>query len=104
MTRAVLLLALLAGACASAQPAPISYGRGDSTPSRAPARIEDRRTPAPVEARAPARTPAVQEAPDWAAGEGTPLSAWALQPGDAQPYDPANLPRTHRATKCRCAR
>ena len=28
--------------------------------------------------------------------EGTPLSVWALQPGDAQPYDPANLPRTHR--------
>jgi murein DD-endopeptidase MepM/ murein hydrolase activator NlpD len=96
MTRAVLLLALLAGACASAQPAPISYGRGEAGPSRAPARIEDRRTPAPVEARAPARAPAVQEAPDWAAGEGTPLSTWALQPGDAQPYDPANLPRAHR--------
>ncbi|WP_135209943.1 M23 family metallopeptidase [Vitreimonas flagellata] len=96
MTRAVLLLALLAGACASAQPAPISYGRGEAAAQRAPTRIEDRRTPAPVETRASARTPAVQEAPDWAVGEGTPLSAWALQPGDAQPYDPANLPRTHR--------
>lgn len=96
MTRAVLLLALLAGACASAQPAPISYGRGDAAPSRAPARIEDRRTPAPVETRTPARAPVERVNPDWAAGEGTPLSAWALQPGDAQPYDPANLPRTHR--------
>lgn len=38
----------------------------------------------------------VQETPDWAAGDGTPLSTWALQPGDAQPYDPSNLPRTHR--------
>ena len=45
----------------------------------------------------PARTPAVQEAaPDWADGEGTPLSAYALQPGEAQPFDPARLPRTHR--------
>ena len=92
MTRAVLLFALLAGACASGQAAPISYGSGASAPTRPPARIEDRRAQAPAEARAPA----LQEAPDWAAGEGTPLSAWALQPGDAQPYDPANLPRTHR--------
>jgi murein DD-endopeptidase MepM/ murein hydrolase activator NlpD len=98
MTRAVLLLTLLAGACASAQPAPISYGRGDAAaPARAPARIEDRRAPAPVETRAPpARASAETVTPDWAAGEGRPLSAWALQPGDAQPYDPANLPRTHR--------
>ncbi|UPT61346.1 MAG: M23 family metallopeptidase [Hyphomonadaceae bacterium JAD_PAG50586_4] len=97
MTRAFLLLALLAGACASAQPAPISYGRGESAPSRAPARIEDRRTPAPVETRAPpARAAVGPVTPDWAAGEGAPLSVWALQPGDAQPYDPANLPRAHR--------
>lgn len=96
MTRAVLLLALLAGACASAQPAPISYGRGEAAPPRAPARIEDRRTPAPVETRAPARTPAAQEAPDWAASDGTPLSTWALQPGEAQPHNPSALPRTHR--------
>lgn len=35
-------------------------------------------------------------APDWAAGEGTPLSAFALQPDEAQPYDPRATPRTHR--------
>ncbi len=47
----------------------------------------------------PARTPAVQEpAPDWADGEGTPLSTYALQPGDAQPFDPARLPRSHRVS------
>ncbi len=40
------------------------------------------------------RTP--QQEPDWAAGEGTPLSAFALRPEDAQPFDPARLPRTHR--------
>lgn len=38
----------------------------------------------------------IQEVPDWTDGEGTPLSAYALQPGDVQPYDPAALPRTHR--------
>src|SRR5690606_359131 len=31
-----------------------------------------------------------------AASDGTPLSTWALQPGEAQPYDPSALPRTHR--------
>lgn len=94
MTRSVLLLALLAGACASAQSAPISYG-GSAGAAGAPAL----RRPAPVIEEAPAR-PAVHnvQAPDWAEGEGTPLSAWALQPGDAQPYDPANLPRTHRVS------
>jgi len=49
-----------------------------------------------VEAETPARAPAVQEAPNWADGEGTPLSAYALQPNEAQPFDPAHLPRTHR--------
>lgn len=96
MTRAVLLLALLAGACASGQAAPISYGGGAAAQTRAPARIEDRRAPAPVETRAPPRAPVEPVTPDWAAGDGTPLSTWALQPGDAQPYDPSNLPRTHR--------
>jgi murein DD-endopeptidase MepM/ murein hydrolase activator NlpD len=45
-----------------------------------------------------ARTPAPQEQPNWADGEGTPLSAYALQPGDVQPFDPANLPRSHRVS------
>lgn len=96
MTRAVLLLALLAGACASGQAAPISYGGGAAAQTRAPARIEDRRAPAPLETRAPPRAPVEPVTPDWAAGDGTPLSTWALQPGDAQPFDPSNLPRTHR--------
>jgi broad specificity phosphatase PhoE len=38
----------------------------------------------------------VQEQPNWADGEGTPLSAYALQP--EQTFDPANLPRTHRVS------
>ncbi len=35
-------------------------------------------------------------APDWADGEGTPLSAYALRPDDVQPFDPAHPPRSHR--------
>jgi lipoprotein NlpD len=99
MTRAALMLALLAVGCASAQPAPISYGRGGEAPAprgRAPVTYAGR-APAQAEEEAPARAPAVQEeAPNWADGEGTPLSAYALQPGDAQPFDPSRLPRTHR--------
>jgi murein DD-endopeptidase MepM/ murein hydrolase activator NlpD len=34
--------------------------------------------------------------PNWAAGPGTPLSAYALQPDAAQPYDPAHPPRAIR--------
>ncbi|MBK8544172.1 MAG: peptidoglycan DD-metalloendopeptidase family protein [Caulobacteraceae bacterium] len=112
MTRVALLLALLTGACASSGRAPISYG--DSVGARAeqgaaPQRVE-RRGRAPIEQRggqreqpqaeAPApieqRAPAVQEQPNWADGEGTPLSAYALQP--EQTFDPANLPRTHRVS------
>ena len=120
MTRAALILALLASSCASAEPAPIAYGQSAarSEPREASqaaqsepasggrARIEYRGTsqqrqappPAPDEEapvyQAPERTPA--PAPHWADGEGTPLSAYALQPEDAQPFDPAHLPRTHR--------
>lgn len=82
MTRAVLLVALFVAGCASSA-APISYGGG----APAPASAEAPPTPRP---RAP------QAEPDWAAAEGTPLSAYALRPEDAQPFDPANLPRTHR--------
>lgn len=90
MSRPDLLLALLLSACAASQGAPISYG-GSSAPSRrAPSPIENARQ----EAATPARTP--HQEPDWAAGEGTPLSAFALRPEDAQPFDPAQLPRTHR--------
>lgn len=65
---------LLLAACAAGPPAPIVYG-GERAPQRASA-------PAP--------------APDWAAAEGTPLSAYALRAEDAQPFDPAHIPRTHR--------
>lgn len=106
MLRPALLLMLLVSACASGQPAPISYGDGGApvstpaeatTPSapqrqrpRAPVIYANDRAPAPT----PSPTPAAQES--WADGQGTPLSAYALQPGDVQPFDPAHLPRTHR--------
>lgn len=67
---------LLLAACAAGPPAPIVYG-GERAPQRASA-------PAP--------------APDWAAAEGTPLSAYALRAEDAQPFDPAHMPRTHRVS------
>jgi murein DD-endopeptidase MepM/ murein hydrolase activator NlpD len=116
MTRIALLLALFIGACASANPAPISYGNGDGAAARsespaAPERTE-RRGRATIEQRGgqqqqrqraetrreeappPSRTPAVQDQPNWADGEGTPLSAYALQPNAG--FDPANLPSSHR--------
>jgi murein DD-endopeptidase MepM/ murein hydrolase activator NlpD len=90
MTRAALLLALMAGACAASAPAPISYGgSGGSGPP-----ASSRQTPTDDASASPARTPALQE-PNWADGEGTPLSAYALRPEDAQPFDPANWPRSH---------
>jgi lipoprotein NlpD len=104
MKRAAVFLALLAAGCATGAPAPIDYGRGGG--GAAPQTVQrGARTPAPIERRnagreeppPPARAPTVQEqAPDWADGEGTPLWQYALQPEDAQPFDPAQLPRTHR--------
>jgi lipoprotein NlpD len=91
MTRAAILLALMAAGCATGSPAPIAYGRSGDR-SAAP-RVERREA---AREEPPPRSPAVQETPDWADGEGTPLSEYALQPGDAQPFDPARLPRTHR--------
>lgn len=93
MTRVGLLLALLTAACAAAQPAPITYG-GRSAPERTrppPAGNVDgeRAPPTPVRRQE-------GPAPDWAAGEGTPLSAYALRPEAAQPFDPARPPSTHR--------
>ena len=81
MARFSPLFALMAVACATGRPAPINYG-GSLPPVNAPA--------------ATAATAPVGAAPDWAASEGTPLSAYALQREDAQPYDPAHWPRTHR--------
>jgi len=118
MTRTALLFVLLAGGCASSAPAPVSYGASGAQ-QQAPARVGQASAPddggAPIEYRAgaqaprnapPAATPAPGQpppaaaaaapAPDWADGEGTPLSAYALRPEDAQPFDPAHLPRSHR--------
>lgn len=120
MTRPALLLALLAAGCAASQGAPISYGGSLGPPAASPAEgtavpnspaanarrraapIEYARRPAPAsqqqEEAAPAPAPAQPQTPqpNWADGPGTPLSAYALQPQDAQPYDPARLPRSHR--------
>lgn len=55
--------------------------------------------PAQQEAAPPPSPPPQSPPPppaNWADGQGTPLSAYALQPQDAQPFDPAHLPRTHR--------
>lgn len=74
MTRkAFYFLALLAG-CASSQGAPISYGGAGAPQAQAP-------------------PPAVR-APD----DASPLAAYALRPEDAQPFDPARLPATHRVS------
>jgi len=111
MTRAFLLLALLTSACAASAPAPIVYGsggaqRGTPEPTRTRAPIERRETtraqpqapertqPEPQAPSRPAQQPAEQ--PNWADGEGRPLSEYALRPEDVQPFDPAQLPTTHR--------
>jgi murein DD-endopeptidase MepM/ murein hydrolase activator NlpD len=97
MRRTAVLAALVVSACASEQAAPISYG------SNAAAPVQPARRAAPIEIQGPQRgaqsapeqappTSSTQQ-PDWAAGPGTPLSAYALQPS---PYDPAHLPATHR--------
>jgi len=79
--RIALLFALMTAACAASSPAPIAYGQaGAPTPASQP-REQERAAPAQA---------------DWADGEGTPLSAYALRPEEVQPYDPAQLPRTHR--------
>lgn len=109
MTRASLLLALLTSACASTAPAPIVFGGGgqagnEPTQSGRPrAPIERRETTRPqrqrdVQPQVQPRTPEPQEAPNWADGEGRSLADFALRPEDAQPYDPANLPATHRVS------
>jgi lipoprotein NlpD len=106
MPRAVVLIALFASACAAAQQAPISYGgAGGSAASpqqrpRAPV-IYSGGQPTQAEPGAPAPEPvAVQQTPvpDWQDGEGRSLADYALQPEDAQPFDPARLPRTHRVS------
>lgn len=99
MRRAIVSLALVLSACASGPSAPISYGGGATSARPAPSRTSPPPAPSrtsaqrpPVEYRRP-ETAAPQPAPNWAASEGTPLSAYALQPNA---IDPAHLPRTHR--------
>lgn len=95
MQRAAILFALLVSACAAGESAPISYGGSLGAPAPTPAR-QTRPTQDAGETPAVQATPVQAQQPDWAAGEGTPLSTWALQPGEAQPFDPAHLPRSHR--------
>jgi murein DD-endopeptidase MepM/ murein hydrolase activator NlpD len=76
MKRAALLLSLLSAACATTQPAPISYGESGAAPPP-PAAPRTARPPAPV-------------------ADDAPLTAYGLQPDDVHPFDPANPPRTHR--------
>ncbi|MFT3726482.1 MAG: peptidoglycan DD-metalloendopeptidase family protein [Terricaulis sp.] len=104
MRRAAPLLAAALAACASGHTAaPIQYGTAGASRSSPPARAET----LPSRARQRAQTPAPQQqtqvqtqpadqAQDWADGPGTPLSQYALQPSEVHPYDPANMPHTHR--------
>jgi murein DD-endopeptidase MepM/ murein hydrolase activator NlpD len=80
--RAGPFLALIVSACAAGGGAPISYG-GAGTPAPRSQPSEQRGAP---QSEAP-------PAPDWADGEGTPLSVYALQPRHG--FDPANPPRAH---------
>ncbi len=82
MRRTALLLALCASACATGQPAEISYGGAPAVTPPQAARVE---TPAPRVVR-----------PRDASTGGTPLIAYALQPEEAHPFDPAHPPHTHR--------
>ena len=87
----ILAIALVSAPGVRAQ-APITYHRG---PSAAPKPDAPPPAPPPREAaRAPTVAPA-PSSPSWAAGPGTPLSTWALQPDEAAPFDPAHPPRTH---------
>jgi murein DD-endopeptidase MepM/ murein hydrolase activator NlpD len=61
----------------------------------APERAHARQQPAPPQ-QTQVQTQPSQQAQDWADAPGTPLSAYALQPNEVHPYDPANPPRTHR--------
>jgi murein DD-endopeptidase MepM/ murein hydrolase activator NlpD len=72
--------AALAG-CAASGPAPIEQRIETTTASRS------QEPPPPRTPRPHPATPA----PDWAEGPGAPLSTWALQPEEAQPFDPAAL-------------
>jgi LysM repeat protein len=92
MKRLAFLMAAALAACAGAHAragAPIQYGAEGSDDAARGAESET----APGRAFASRPSPSGQ---DWADGPGTPLSAYALQPGQAQPYLPGRLPRSHR--------
>jgi len=86
-------------ACASGHAAaPIQYGSeraSDGPRGGTPTRAAQTQALAP-QPRSQTQTQPSDQAQDWADGPGTPLSAYALQPNDVHPYDPANMPRTHR--------
>ncbi|MFZ4603627.1 MAG: peptidoglycan DD-metalloendopeptidase family protein [Caulobacterales bacterium] len=106
-------LTLLASACASGAPpapAPIDMRttpsvqkRADPRPAPAPVRAATPRLQPPPAAlpppvAPPPAAPRAHPAPaatDWAAGPGVPLSAYALRPDEAQPFDPAAAPKAH---------
>ncbi|MGE3143505.1 MAG: LysM peptidoglycan-binding domain-containing protein, partial [Hyphomonadaceae bacterium] len=78
-------------AAASAQPAaPIEYRGLPSAPASVPPPPEAPPPSAPHSSPAPEAPQAGWEGP------GTPLSAYALRPEEAHPYDPARLPQSHR--------
>lgn len=88
-------------------PGPRSGAIGAPAVTVARTPVKPKRAPAPVDQRAMAarETPPAPTAPrphppqpdpDWAAGPGTPLSAYALQPNEAQPFDPLAPPRSHK--------
>lgn len=94
MKRLASLLALVVSACASNQ-APITYG-GAAGPARATTPPRTAQAPRSQPLQRPSQLDRSQQAPDWAAAPGPNLSDYALQPDAAQPFDPAQLPRTHR--------
>lgn len=102
MRSAAVLVLLAIGGCAASAPAPVVYGRtappaAEAPPSRARAAPIDivRNRPPPPTAASRAAPPPPPPPPDWAAGPGTPLSVWALQPEEAAPFDPRTRPRRH---------
>jgi lipoprotein NlpD len=99
--RFALLASVGLAGCAATGPAPIESRTGAVEPPRfeRPAKRAAAAPARPVTAPAPTppepRPYPVVAAGDWAEGPGTPLSTWALQPEDAQPFDPAALPKAH---------
>jgi murein DD-endopeptidase MepM/ murein hydrolase activator NlpD len=93
MKRLAPLMAAALAACAGAHAragVPIEYGPETMAGAGPRAEVEA----APGRTQTPTRAP--RSGQDWADGPGTPLSAYALQPNQAQPYEPGRLPRSHR--------